>query len=293
MSDSRIITKDFEYFPVNSADEAVQLLSTHGRQAKIIAGGTDILVGMKLGKIEPDYLIGVQDIPGIGDLEETGKGVRIGAGCTFHQVEASPVIKQRYQALYEAAKSVSSLQIKNMGTIGGNLCNASPASDSAPALLVLGALVKIRGPGRDRLIGLGDLFVGPGETSLAEDEMLTEIQLPPPLPGAGSAFQKIARVSADLAKVNVAVFVGRKGAHCLDCRIALGSVAKTAVRAKEAESIMKGHEFNEKRLEAVALKASEEIAPITDLRSSEEYRRAVSKVITRRALLKAWDRAGG
>ncbi len=291
MSDSRVITKGFAYFTAKTIEEAVSFLSEYGGQAKVIAGGTDLLVGIKLGTIKPDYLINIKTIEEIDGQEESKDGFRIGAGCTFHQLETSPLVKDRFEALHEAAQSVSSIQIKNMGTIGGNLCNASPASDCAPALLVLGARIKIRKLGAEREMPLEDFFVGPGETVLSEDEILTGIELPLFSNGIGSAFRKISRVSADLAKINAAVFIERNGDLCKECRIALGSVAKTPLRTKEAESMLQEERFGQSLVEMVAQKASEEISPITDLRSTEEYRREVAKVIIRTALVKAWERA--
>lgn len=293
MSDSRVITKDFGYFSPKTIEEALSLLSQYGNRAKVIAGGTDLLVGIKMGKIQPDYLISLKTIGGIDGLHESKSGLRIGAGCTFYQLETSSLVKDEYEALHEAARSVSSVQIKNMGTIGGNLCNASPASDCAPALLVLGAQATIKKLGVEREISLEDLFVAPGETTLSEDEILTAITLPRLPSGTGSAFLKIGRVSADLAKINVAVFIKQNEGSCEECRIALGSVAKTPLRAKQAEAMLREEKFAEDLVDLVAQKASEEISPITDVRSSEEYRREVAKTITRKTLLTAWERAEG
>jgi len=291
MSDSRVITKDFEYFAAKSIEEAASMMSEYGSRARVIAGGTDLLVGIKLGRIQPECLINIKGAEGMDRLHESSDSFRIGAGCTFHQVEHSPFIRDHYGALYESARSISSVQIKNMGTIGGNVCNASPASDCAPSLLVLGACVRIKGAGRERKILLEDLFVGPGETTLAQDEILSEIELPILSQSTGSAFSKIGRVSADLAKINVAAFIKRNGDTCEECRIALGSVAPTPVRVKGAEGMMREEKFTEALMERVAQKASEEIFPITDVRSTEAYRREVSKVMTKKILATAWERA--
>lgn len=293
MSDTRVITKEFGYFAARSIEEAVSLLSEYGVRAKVIAGGTDLLVGIKLKRIQPDYLINIKTIAGIDRLKEYDGGLRIGTGCNFHQIENARSVKEGYTALYEAARSVSSRQIKNMGTIGGNLCNASPASDCAPALLVLGARAEIKGRGEVRQISLEELFIGPGETSLAANEILKEITIPPLGFHTGSAFLKIGRVSADLAKINVAVFVRRAGQVCKECRIALGSVAKTSLRAKGAESMLRGEQYTDSLLETVSQRVSEEIAPISDVRSTQEYRREVSKVLIKKALERAWERAEG
>ena len=293
MSDSRVITKEFEYFAPKTTEKAVSLLSQYGNRARVIAGGTDLLVGIKMGKIQPDYLVNITTIAGIDRLHASKNGFTIGAGCTFYQLENSSLVEGKYGALYEAARSVSSVQIKNMGTIGGNLCNASPASDTAPPLLVLGARANIQKPGAERQIPLEDFFVGPGEAALSEDEILTGVELPLLSSGTGSAFIKIGRVGADLAKINVAVFIKRNRDSCKECRIALGSVAKTPLRTKKAEAMMKGEMFNDELVETVAQKASEEISPITDVRSTKEYRREVARLITKKALLKAWEKAGG
>jgi len=292
MSDSRIIAEDFEYFVAKNMEEAVSLLAKHGQQARVIAGGTDLLVGIKTGKVQPDCLINIRWIEGMGKLDESEKGLTIGAGCLFHQIESSRLVRDQYTALYEAVQSVSSTQIKNMGTIGGNICNGSPAADSAPALLVLGARARIIKPGGERVLSLDDFFVNPGETALSRDEILKEIEIPFWGSGTGSAFLKIGRVSADLAKVNAAVLIKRNGDVCEECRIALGSVAKTPMRTKGAETWMRGQRYHEGLAREVAQKASEEIFPITDIRSTKEYRKEVSKIIVRDALERAWERAG-
>lgn len=293
MSDSRVITKDFEYFVAKTTDEAVSVLSRYGDRARVVAGGTDLLVGIKMGKVQPDCLINIKTVEGIDRIYESKEGLTIGAGCTFHQLESSSLVKERYEALYEAARAVSSTQIKNMGTIGGNICNASPASDCAPSLLVFEARARIKGPGRDRQIPVEEFFVGPGETSLLRSEILTEIELPFLSSESGSAFLKIARVSADLAKVNAAIYVRRDGEICKECRIALGSVAKIPIRTRGAEAMMKGKIYSEELVRGVAQRASEEIFPITDVRSTKEYRKEVAKVIVRETLEKAWKRAEG
>jgi carbon-monoxide dehydrogenase medium subunit len=292
MNDSRIITEDFEYCVAGNMEEAFSLLAKHGRQARVIAGGTDLLVGIKTGKVQPDCLINIRPIEGMERLHESGNGLTVGAGCLFHQIESSYLVRERYTALYEAVRSIGPTQIKNMGTIGGNICNGSPAADSAPALLVLGAGARVVRSGGERVLPLDEFFVNPGETALSWDEILKEIEIPFCGSGTGSAFLKIGRVSADLAKVNAAVVIKRNRDVCEECRIALGSVAKTPLRTKGAEILMRGQRYQEGLTRAVAQKASEEISPITDIRSTEEYRREVSKAIVRDALERAWERAG-
>jgi len=291
VTNSRILSQEFEYFEPKTIDEAVLLLATYGEKAKIIAGGTDLLVQMKMDRIHPAYLINIARIPTLRFLSE-GKGLRIGTLTPFREMEKSESIRKKYTALHEAAQSVSSAQIKNMGTVGGNLCHASPAADSAPPLLVLEATLKFVRRDGEKTVGLEDFFLDPGKTILSPRDLLVEVQVPEPPRNAGSAFLKMARVSADLAKVNGAVYVEKENGFCRECRIALGAVAKTPMRAREAESILRGKELQDDLIEKACQKASEEIQPITDIRSTHGYRRTVSRVLVRDAIGLAWERAG-
>jgi CO/xanthine dehydrogenase FAD-binding subunit len=290
MVNTHILTQEFEYFEPRTIDEAVKYLTDYGEKAKVIAGGTDLLVQMKMGKAYPKYLIHISRIPSLRYLIEE-KGLRIGALTPFRDLERSQVIKEKYTALFEAARSVSSVQIKTMGTVGGNLCNASPAADAAPPLLVFESRVKLINGKQERSLRLEEFFVGPGETLLNSNELLTEIEVPEVSGQTGSAFLKMARVHADLSKVSVAVAIVREGNICRDCRIAFGAVAKTPLRAKKGEEILKGEKVKETLIEKASLQAAQEIQPITDLRSTAWYRKGVAKVMVRNAINLAWERA--
>jgi carbon-monoxide dehydrogenase medium subunit len=220
------------------------------------------------------------------------RGLRIGALTSFRQIEKEAVIREKYTALYEAARSVTSVQIKHMGTLGGNLCNASPAADSAPALLVLAAEVKLATRKGERQVPVDQFFAGPGETILTTNELLIEVEVPEVLPGTGSAFLKMGRISADLAKVSVAAMIVREGEVIQGCRIAMGSVAKTPLRMLETERVLIGKEWNDDLIDRAGDHASQEIEPITDIRSTAGYRRELTKVLVRDALKIAWKRAG-
>lgn len=287
---THIVAQEFEYLEPNTIEEAILQLNTYGDKAKVIAGGTDLIVRMKMDAVHPEYLINIARIPALRYLIRD-KGLRIGALTRFQELENWTLIREKYTALFEAARSVSRAQIKNMGTVGGNLCNASPAADSAPPLLVLGGKVKLVGGGPERMVPLEDFYVGPGKTVLSSKELLVEVQLPESKDGTGSAFLKVVRVAADPAKLNVAVAIEREKDVCRDCRIALGSVAPIPFRTIEAEGILKGKRLTEDLIEATSQKASEEIQPITDIRSTVEYRREVAKVIVRDAIKLAWERA--
>lgn len=291
MVNTYVIPQEFEYFDPRTIDEGVHLLAAYGKTSKVIAGGTDLLFWMKMGKLHPEYLINIARIPALRYLIED-KGLRIGPLTSFRELERSQVIQEKHTALFEAARAVTSVQIKNMGTIGGNLCNASPAADSAPPLIAFGAKVKLMEEDRERVIPLETFFVGNGETVLSQKEILVEIQMPELSGQTGSAFIKIGRVSADLAKISIAVMVVREGDICSESKIVLGAVAKTPLRIKKAEVILNGEKFGEDVVKEAAIRVSEEIQP-RSRRSTAWYKKEVSKVLVRDALNLAWRRAGG
>ncbi len=291
MVNTHILPQEFSYHEPGSLAEAISLLQTHGSSAKVLAGGTDLLVLMKLGKVRPRHIVSISKIPELHFL--TGSdGLRLGPLVLHRDLEKSQAVREKFTALFEAARSVTSVQVRNMGTLGGNLCHASPAADSPPALIALGAQIKIEGGRGSRVVLLEDFFTGPGKTDLKPGEVLAEIQVPDPGPASGSAFLKLTRVAADLAKVNVAAFIQREKEVCRECRIASGAVAPTPVRLKQAEAVLRGKRLDEDLCRLAGEKASEEIQPITDIRSTAWYRREVIKVLVRDALLQAWARAG-
>jgi carbon-monoxide dehydrogenase medium subunit len=289
---TRILIEEFEYFEPRTVEEALDYLTNEGNKTRVIAGGTDLLVQIKTGKVHADRLVNIARIPSLRYIIEK-KGLRIGPLISFREIEKSRVIREKYTALYEAASSVSSVQIKSMGTLGGNLCHASPAADSAPPLIVFGGMLRLVEKDREKLIPAEDFFLGPGETVLSSNELLAEIQLPEQESNVGSSFLKMGRVSADLAKVNVAVMMVRDGHICKHCRIALGAVSKTPIRARRGEKVLVGKRFEEGLAEKAGQQTSDEIQPITDVRSMDWYRREITKVIVRDAILLAWKRTGG
>lgn len=290
MTNTSILAQDFEYLKPKTIEEVVDLLDVYGDKAKIIAGGTDLLVEMKMDKLHPAYLINIARVPALRYLT-VEKGLRIGALTTFRELEKSPAIRDRYTAVFEAAQSVSSVQIKQMGTIGGNLCHGSPAADSAPPLISFGAKIRVVNRGNERVLPLEELFTGPGKTILSPKEILSEVLVPESKKNMGSAFFKMARVSSDLSKVSVAVVIERDEEHCRDIRIVLGAVAKIPLRIKGAEEVLRGKRLSEELIIKTGLRASEEIQPIDDIRSTAWYRREVSKILVGDAIRLAWKRA--
>jgi CO/xanthine dehydrogenase FAD-binding subunit len=284
----------FEYLAVSSVAEACSLLSQHGKAAKVIAGGTDLLVKMKERELAPQYLVGLK---GIKDLDyikyDQGDGLKIGALTSNDSIAGSAVIRERFGLLSEAAAKIGTPQIRNMGTIGGNLGNAAPSADTAPPLITLGAKVKLVSSKGERTVPLEEFFTGPGETALQTNELLTEIQVPEPMPGARGVYLKLfPRGAVDIAAVGVAVLLilGKDGA-CNDARIALGAVAPTPVRAKRAEAVIKGRHVKSELIQKAAETAAEEARPISDVRCSADYRREMVKVLTRRALVQCLKQA--
>jgi CO/xanthine dehydrogenase FAD-binding subunit len=282
------------YFQPKRVSDAVSLLASYGEQAKILAGGTDLLILMRSRALRPECVIDITRIPELDYISyQDGDGLRIGALTTLRAVELSKVVKDKYLVLYEAVQQMGSTQVKNMGTVAGNLCRASPAADTAPPLLVLEAEVTIAGPIETRIVPLESFFIGPGQTVLKHYEMVTEIVVPGPPTGTGMAFLRATRVSADLAKVNVASAVTVKDGAYEDVRIALGGVAPTPIRARKAEELLKGEKLGDGIVQEVAEMAATEIRPIDDVRSTAEYRKELSKVLVRRAIRLSQQRAQG
>jgi len=282
------------YFQPKTVSDAISLLVSHGEAAKILAGGTDLLVLMRSRALRPECIIDITRVPGLDYISYRDEdGLRIGALATLRAVELSKVVRDRYLVLYEAVQQMGSTQVKNMGTVVGNLCRASPSADTAPPLLVLEAEVRIAGPIETRIVPLEGFFIGPGETVLEYYEMVTEIMVPGLPADTGMAFLRATRVAADLAKVNVAAAVTVKNGACEDARIALGGVAPTPIRARKAEEVLKGEKLGDGVVQEAAEIAATEIRPIDDVRSSAEYRKELSKVLVRRAIRLSQQRAQG
>jgi carbon-monoxide dehydrogenase medium subunit len=250
---------------------------------------------MKHRAVVPRYVIGLKHLPDLGYVQYSeNSGLRIGSLATHQSVAESPLIKERFGALAAACSKVGTPQIRSMGTVGGNLCNGSPSSDSAPPLIALNAAVKLQGPEGERVIPLEAFFVGPGETALRAGEILIEIQVPSPPLRAKLAYVKLpARTAVDMAAVSAAVFVtlDSKNEICLDIRIVLGAVAPTPLRARRAEKVLKGKKIEDPLLQEIARLASEEAQPISDIRGSADYRKEMVKVLTKQAIRQALGQA--
>jgi CO/xanthine dehydrogenase FAD-binding subunit len=256
----------------------------------VYAGGTDVIPKLKARLMKPhDSLI---DLKGIRELDfvsfDERLGLRIGALATISSVVESDVVKNNYTILYQAAHSIASTHIQNRGTIVGNICNAVPSADSAPALLCLGAEVVCVKRDGERVLPLEKFFVGPNKTSVRPNELVTEIRVPPPADGARGAYIKLSpRSRMDLAVVGVAALVRRDNGAFGETRIGLGAVAPTPMRSLKAEGRLSGETVNEKVILAAAKAAANESKPISDHRASAEYRRMMVEVLVSRAIRQA------
>jgi CO/xanthine dehydrogenase FAD-binding subunit len=280
--------KKFGYFSPMKLEEAITLLEKYGKRAVILSGGSDLLLDLKYRSAAPEYVINIKNIPEMGRIQETkDAGLSIGALATIAKMSESQIIKQKYLSLHQATtEAFHSWQIRNTATIGGNICRSSPASDTVPPLMTYDAQVKLVGPKGERKVRLEDFFIGVGQNVL-DREILTEIILPPQKGSYGTAFRSLKRTSVDLCKLNCAVKVVMRKDRCDDIRIVLGAVSPTAVRAKKAEEALRGKEASDENIENAARKVPEDISPVTDGRSTAEYRRQVSQVMVKRLIKQA------
>ena len=231
MTNSHILVHEFIYLEPGSVSEVIELLAAHGDAARILAGGTDLLVQMKMERQKPAYVIGIGKLTELQGIRQDIAKLTIGALTTIRDLARDTTVREGYTALAEACAAFSTAQVQAMGTVGGNLCNGSPASDTAPALIALGAEVVLVGPEGETRLPLERFFRGPGRTARRPDQLLVAVEVPAPAPNTGSAFVKIGRVAADIAKANAAVCFVRDGDRIADCRLAFGSVAPTPMRA--------------------------------------------------------------
>jgi carbon-monoxide dehydrogenase medium subunit len=279
--------RPFTLHQPTSIGEAVQLLAAEGGAARPLAGGTDLLVDMKLGTLRPPVIVNLKRIRGLDRIEPVDGGTRIGALARISAIEASALVWERYPALWQASRSLGTRPIRNLATIGGNLGRSSPASDMAPPLIVHGALVQVEGPAGTRSVPGEDFHLGPGVSCLATGEIVTAVLLPDPSPGTGSAFRKLGKRGGgwDIALVGVSAGIVLGGAgEVADARIALSSVAPTPLRARAAEAWLRGRPPSEENLAEAAHLAAEETRPVTDVRASASYRRSLARVLTLRTL---------
>ncbi len=288
---THIIPIRFDYHAPKNLEEAVRLLGEYGEEAQILAGGTDLIPKIKQRILEPKHVINLKAIPELACIKETPEGVKIGALTKLRTIELSTLINEKFPVLGEAARAIGSVQVRNRGTIGGNLCNASPCADTATALMVLDAVARVDSAEGSREVPIEEFF-GRGQTIVARNEMLRELTIPNLLEGTGSAFVKVGWTTFDIATVNVAVALRLDDGKVVDCRIALGACSPAPFRVQRAEDVLKGKELTDEALEEAAQIVSEHIEPRERWRRAPpEYRRKTSKALALEALTRAAEEA--
>ena len=285
---------NFEYHVPASLSDARSLLKQYGRDSKVIAGGTDLIPKIKAGIAEFQHLISLKQVDELKQITYVpGKGLTIGANVTLRTAEACAEVQKYYPALWQGMHSMANTQVRNRGTIAGNICNAIPSADTAPALLVYGAELKVCSADGERVVPITDFFTGVGRTILKPEELITEIFLPEPKAGAFSLYYKYAiRKALDLAMIGVAVNVKTDAENKVeDVRIALGAVAVTPKLAEKAQNYLQGQVLDEEHiLQAAKIASEEDCLPISDIRATAEYRRRMVNVHVRDALRKAVEK---
>jgi carbon-monoxide dehydrogenase medium subunit len=286
--------KDFEYFAPKTVEEALSLLSQHKEEAKIIAGGQSMLVVMRQGLLAPEYVV---DIKGITALDfityDEREGLKIGALTTHQAIEKSPVIQRQFSVLSEMERNLATIQTRNWGTIGGNLCHGDPAGDPAPLLIALDAKLKLKSLSGERMIAMEGFSRDMLEVDLEPDEMLIEIQVPTPRPHTGVAHEKLMVMQGDAGIVGAAVSITLKPGYnvCEDARVVVSNAASVPLRVKEAEKRLIGKVIDDHLLTEAGEIASAEADPPSDVHASSEYRKEMVKVFVKRVALKALERA--
>jgi len=283
----------FELAQPRSVDNCLKFLARRGADAKLVAGGTDLLPQLKNGLLKPAVVVDLSGVPPLRRLRADGRGLRVGAAVTAREIELDSGVRSRYPALAESGALVGSVQIRNLATVGGNLCNAAPSADMAPPLMALEAEVVIAGPRGQRRVPLASFFVGVRRTVLAPDELLIELVVPAPGPRSGGNYLRhTPRRELDIAVVGVASQLTLSDGVCAKARIALAAVAPTPVRATEAEQALEGQPVTPEQIERAAELAVGAAQPISDQRGSADFRRHLVRVLTRRTLTTALARAG-
>lgn len=284
--------KDFEHFAPKTLKEALALLDKYQDDCKVICGGQSLLILMRQGLVAPPYMIDIKGISELSYIKDEKDGLKIGATTTHRAIEKSPVIKKKYPVLAKMETRLASIQTRNWGTIGGNVCHGDPAGDPLPVLIALGATLTMAGSKGKRSMPAEDFCLDYFETALEPGELLTEIALPIVPPNSGTAYTKFNVIESDLATVGVAVSVTLgAGDSCQDIRIVLGASAPTPMRPKKAEAVLKGKKITDALLAQAGETAATEADPISDIYASEEYRRELIKVLVPRLTREAMANA--
>ena len=280
--------RPFNFVAPSTLDEAIQAMSHAEGEARVLAGGSDLVDQIRVGRRTPTVVVDIKNIPELQRLEYVaGEGLHIGAGVSCTRTADYPPLGEHYPSIKESCRLIGSIQIQNRATIAGNVCNAAPSADTIPPLLTYGAKAIIAGPGGRRGVLLVGFFLGPGQTVLQPDELLLEILVPPPEPNSSGRYLRfIPREEMDIAVAGAAtmVVVDSSTRRCTQARIALAAVAPTPVRARAAEAVLEGQVLTEELIRQAADLTPQATTPISDMRGSAEYRKELCKVLTQRTL---------
>ncbi|HOK18412.1 MAG TPA: xanthine dehydrogenase family protein subunit M [Caldisericia bacterium] len=287
---SGVISHEFEYYKPKDFSELTELLLQYKTKAKILSGGTDLVVRIKDGFEFPEIVVDIKSIPELKELKFDGKNLFIGATVTFNELIESDIVKENFPLLWEAAKNVASTGIRNRATLAGNICSAVPSLDSGPALLVYEAEVILKNKEGERKVNINEFFLGPRKTVLKEDEFVYGVNVPLPQKKNGGSYVKLGRYNGeDLAQVGIGILVLEGNEY----RIAHCAVGPVSARAKKIEQLLNGKPLNDSLIEEAKKLIEEEISPITDIRATKEYRIHMAKVMLERGLKAAVNRMNG
>jgi carbon-monoxide dehydrogenase medium subunit len=291
--------KDFEYTAPKTLREAVKLLAEKGDQARVLAGGTDLIVQMRGRRLQPERVVDIKKIKEVNELTcAPRKGLRIGAAVPCHRIYGDDAVAEQFPGITDATMIIGGIQIQGRATVGGNLCNASPSADSIPALIAYGATAEITGPDGKRKVPVEDFCTAPGQNVLKPGEILVSVHMPLPKKNSGAHYLRfIPRNEMDIAVVGVGAYVelGGRGSKQTfkTVRIALGAVGPTPIFARNASAGLEGQPVSLESITAAAEAAKSEASPISDMRGPAEYRTHLVGVLTKRALIGAVKRARG
>ena len=285
----------FELALPSTVPDCLSALSGGNGAVKVVAGGTDLLPQLKNGLVKPALVVDLSGVPELKRLEVDGDGaLHVGAAVSARTVELSPLVSNGFLGVAEGAGVIGSYQVRNLATVVGNVCNAAPSADASPPLVAMDAVVVIAGPDGQRLLPITDFFQCVRRTALQPGEMVVEIVVPAPGPGSGGTYLRhTPRRELDIAVVGVGTQLTILDGRCTKARIALGAVAPVVVRASEAEASLEGQQITSELLDKAAALAVSSARPISDQRGSAEYRRHLVRVLTRRTLQTAFERATG
>jgi carbon-monoxide dehydrogenase medium subunit len=284
----------FSYHEPRSVDEATRLLDEIGKEASVLAGGTDLLVNMKMGKKAPKHVVSLSRIEDLKGVKREQGSLTLGACVTAGELKEQEEIKAEFNGVCQSAGSLGSPLIRNLATVGGNIVTARPAADLPPSLMAYGASIVLKKDKRERTIPLEEFFKGPGQTTIESEEILCGVLLKEPPPYSGGGYVKLGvRKALEISLVNVAAFMALDGPNgpIKEARIVLGAVAPIPIRSPSAEAVLMGERPDDALFERAGNAASNDAKPIDDFRGSAEYRREMVKVLTRRALKLAYEEA--